>query len=169
MRLLAREVSHITLTTDASGSWGCGGFTTPEIAWFQRQWDHRIESAAISAKELFPIILAAAIYGNKWNGYNILCKCDNQAVVTVFKSRYASDKSLMHLLRILFVFEAHFVFHITAQHIAGVHNTHADNISRNKHAEFLKAHQGIMPPSPTPISTLLTDFLFLQKEWTSLN
>ena len=102
--------------------------------------------------------MAAAIYGNKWKGYNILCKSDNQAVVAVLKSRYASDKTLMHLHRILFFFEAHFGFHITAQHIAGVHNTHANNISTNKHAEFLKAHQGIMPPSPTPIPPLLTDF-----------
>ena len=37
MRLLAREASHITLTTNASGRWGCGGFTTPEMAWFQWQ------------------------------------------------------------------------------------------------------------------------------------
>ncbi len=34
-------------------------------------------------KELLPIIVAATLWGQKWEGVSVLCHCDNQAVVGV--------------------------------------------------------------------------------------
>ena len=51
---------YTTITSDASGLWGCGAFTS-SVEWFQFEWpgpwreDHRI------VKELLPIVLALAI------------------------------------------------------------------------------------------------------------
>ena len=42
MRLLAKEPTQITVTTDASGAWGCGGYTSPSGQWFLWQWDDMI-------------------------------------------------------------------------------------------------------------------------------
>ena len=86
MWFLAKESTQITLTTDASGQWGCGGFIEPIMAWFEWQWDMHIINDSIAVKDLFPILLATALYGKHWKDCNILCRCDNQAVVTVVRS-----------------------------------------------------------------------------------
>ena len=166
MRFLAKESTQITLTTDASGQWGCGGFIEPTMAWFQWQWDMCTINDSIAVKELFPILLATALYGKHWKGYSILCRCDNQAVVAVVRSRYAANDRLMHLLRVLFFLEAHYNFHLVAEHIAGNHNTLADHISRNRHSSFLQHVPG-MPSDPTPIPSQLSELLLLQEDWTS--
>ena len=74
MQFLAKESTQITLTTDASGQWGSGGFTEPTMAWFQWQWDTCTINESIPVKELFPILLAAALYGKHWKGCSILCR-----------------------------------------------------------------------------------------------
>ena len=53
--------SHLAMTSDASGSWGCGAWHS--VHWFQVPWDLRSESMSIAEKELIPIILGAAIWG----------------------------------------------------------------------------------------------------------
>ena len=168
MRLLATEPTQVALTTDASGNWGCGGYTTPSPQWFYWQWDGRSQADSIAVKEMFPILLGAALYGKNWTGCTVLCRCDNQAVVAVLKTRYARDQRLMHLLRLLFFFEAQFRFYMVAQHVPGVHNIHADNISRNRHQAFLAASPD-MPQNPTVPQPALIDLLFMQVNWTSQN
>ena len=49
----------ITLTSDASGSWGCGAYWNTH--WFQYQWSEHTFSYGITTKELLPIVLAAGI------------------------------------------------------------------------------------------------------------
>ena len=55
MRLLAKESTQITLTTDAPGQWGCVGFIEPIMAWFQWQWNTCTINDSIAVKEIFPI------------------------------------------------------------------------------------------------------------------
>ena len=45
--------------TDTSGSWGYGTFS----GWFQLQWNMNLLSKSIAVKEMVPIIIAAAIWG----------------------------------------------------------------------------------------------------------
>ena len=52
---------HMTLHTDASGTWGCGALLYPQ--WFQLQWPEAWSSVAIMIKELVPIVLACAVWG----------------------------------------------------------------------------------------------------------
>ena len=117
------------VTSDASGSWGCGAWHN--TAWFQYPWGPAAEGWDIAAKELIPIVVAAAVWGPSWSGTRVTCYCDNQAVVSVLQKRSCRDHHLMHLLRCLFFVEAHFCLELRGMHIAGSCNAIADALSRD--------------------------------------
>ena len=75
MSLFDSVMSHspaATLTSDASGSWGCGAFTTGGH-WFQFQWPEVREAVHVKAKELLPIVVAYAVWGQDWTGKTVHC------------------------------------------------------------------------------------------------
>ena len=120
----------------------------------------------IATKELLPIVIAAAIWGKHWYGKIVLCRCDNEAVVQVLSKRSCKSQSLMHLLRCLFFFEAHFSFHMVATHIKGSTNELADNLSRNKLSSFLQKTGNRAPATPIP-AELLDMLMGSRPDWTS--
>ena len=68
--------SHFEFASDASGSVGCGAFTTP--FWLQLKWAEvslgRLGSSkedSITFKELLPVVLAVAVWG-PWYGCVLL-------------------------------------------------------------------------------------------------
>ena len=159
------DEAHVT--SDASGSWGCGAWHGSK--WFQLPWEQSMSPLHIAAKELIPIIVAAAIWGQEWKGKRVISHCDNMAVVAVINSRYSKDEYLMHMLRCLFFIEAHHQFLLSAVHIAGVKNTLADSLSRNKRESFLaEIRHCDHEPSPIPCS-LMQLLLHPQLDWTSPN
>ena len=95
---------HLHFSSDAAGSWGCGA--SWNLHWFQVQWDAQSLPLSITIKEMLPVILAAAIWGEQWHGKQAICYCDNQAVVAVLSSRTSREANLMHMLRCLFYIEA---------------------------------------------------------------
>ena len=54
------------ITADASGTWGCG--TVCDKEWFQLCWNGRLAQSHITVKELTPVMVAVAIWGQKWIG-----------------------------------------------------------------------------------------------------
>ena len=165
LAVLGEQEPTITVTSDASGRWGCGAFWSSH--WFQLAWTNTTctEEVNIATKELIPIVMAAAMWGKAWGGLVVCCRCDNDAVVAVVNRRTSRDQDLMHLLRCLSFFEAAFSFRVVASHIPGVENTLADDLSRNKLSSFLQAmgqsHQSI-PPQP-----LLDMLVNYKPDWTS--
>ena len=155
--LCPRLSPQVFVTSDASGSWGCGAFSGSE--WFQVCWTPQLGLyEQIAFKELLPIVLSVMTWGHKWRGFSLHCSCDNEAVVHVVASRYSGNSSIMHLLRCLFFFEAHYDMHISASHISGHTNTLADNLSRNRlRSFFLQAPH--MSPRPTPLPLMGLDLL----------
>ena len=147
-----------TIVSDASGSWGCGAFCSSSLDWFQIQWPPHWTSTNIAIKELFPIIISAAIWGHTWHGTTVLFKSDNQAVVAVLTSRSARDSRLSHLLRCLCFLEAHFRFEHRAQHLAGRLNTAADALSHNQTADYFCIFPQA-PTTPTPVADALQELL----------
>ena len=110
----------VEMTSDASGSWGCGAWH--EQAWFQLQWDQSSEALSIAEKELIPIILGCAAWGINWSNHQVICHCDNQAIVACLRSRTSKHKGIMHLVRrLVFIEEA---------------NVLADDHSRDNLASF---------------------------------
>ena len=92
----------IILTSDASGSWGCGAYYNTR--WLQYQWSHLTQGYDITAKELLPIVFAAAIWGEEWEEKSILCRCDNVAVVHIVNTGTSRDPVAMGLMRCLFFY-----------------------------------------------------------------
>lgn len=155
----------VVVTSDASGSWGCGAWC--ELQWFQLQWDSQSEGKQIAVKELLPVIIASAVWGHGWSGKCVVSNCDNQAVVAVLNSRYSREKDIMQLLRCLFFLEAHFQFQLSAKHLPGVLNERADDLSRNRLPAFRDKMPEAAPyPSPIPPS-LLQWLLHPDLSWTS--
>ena len=50
-----------------------------------------MQTFPIAVKELFPVVIAAAIYGNQRSGKLVLFRVDNMAVVEVLKATYSRE------------------------------------------------------------------------------
>ena len=72
----------------------------------------------ITIKELLPIVVAMVMWGKKWLGERVRCRCDNAAVVAMLSSRSSKDERAMHLLRSLFLFLATYDVSIVGEHIS---------------------------------------------------
>ena len=159
---------HEHVWSDASGSWGAAAFY--EKQWFQIKWSEfpEFQDVSIAAKELLPILVAAAIWGSRWQKKTICFHCDNAAVVAVIKGGYCKDRYMAHMLRCLFFLEAKFQFSCVSVHVPGVLNTIADALSRNNMVTFSalapQAH-----PQPVLVPHAVINGLISQRPWTSLH
>ena len=161
------QAPNITVTTDASGSWGCGAFWLEAHQWIQCSWQGAWREVPIHTKELLPIVLAVATWGPQWRNSRILIKCDNMAVVNIISRSTSRDHLVMHLLRTLHFISAFYGVQLIAQHIAGSDNTIADAISCNL-PQVLFSHAPEAEPHPTPIPEPLWEMLVTsQPDWLS--
>ena len=157
----------ITLTSDASGSWGCGAFY--DSWWFSCPWDGEWLGVHITIKELLPIVLSAAIWGKHWSGTHVLCWCDNAAVVAIVNTGTSKQPMAMHLLRTLFFLSAHYCFSVHAKHLPGSKNAAADALSRD-HIPLFVSLTPQANPQPSPIPLPIREALIRKRpDWTSLN
>ena len=156
---------RIQFSTDAAGSWGCGA--SWKHHWFQLPWDAQSLPLSISVKEMLPIIMAAAVWGEQWRGRQATCFCDNQAVVAVLSSRSCREDHLMHMLRCLFYIEAYHGFSLRCVHVPGASNRVADALSRNALPSFFAQVPGADPdPQPVP-RHLINALLCKSGDWLS--
>ena len=86
------------LISDASGTWGCSAWCGTN--WFQYPWSEDAQHLNIATKEaeLFPIVMATAVWGHRWQNSCITSYCNHSVVVAVVNTRSSRDKHLMHLL-----------------------------------------------------------------------
>lgn len=153
------------VTSDASGSWGCGAFSGAK--WFQLKWVGPIVDYHITVKELVPVVLAAAMWGAGWRGKTIKVLCDNSAVISIINGGTSKNQEAMHLRRCLAFVAAKFEFYMFAVHIKGEENTLADALSRDNLSLFRSLHPQAEKEA-SPISAQLLDLLILTKpDWTS--
>jgi len=156
---------QVTLTSDASGSWGCGAYSGPE--WFQLKWAGPLATAPITVKEMVPIVIAAALWGSKWKGKTVGALCHNSAIVAIINQGSSRDQDIMHLRRCLAFLEAKFEFHICTSHIKVGDNTCADALSRNNLPLFTSLHtQASQRPTAIP-EPLLNLLIVSGPNWTS--
>ena len=124
-------------------------------------------SMHITVKELFPIVIVAAIWGEAWVDKTVLFRCDNQAVVHIINSRTSKDHNVMGLMRCLHFIAAQFNLLITAKHVPGIDNDLADALSRDNLPFFFDHFpQATRLPSPIP-PTLLDLLVHRRPDWTS--
>ena len=144
-------IIDVEVTSDAAGSVGFGAFWGSE--WFNGRWIPRQMQFSIAYKELFPIVIAARVWGGQWRQRSVCFHCDNLAVVSILNSRTSKDPLIMHLLRNLLMSAAYFGFAFCAQHVPGVENKVADALSRFQWQRFrLHAPLANMYPVEIPQS-----------------
>ena len=162
---LCKRPVDAVLTTDASGTWGCGGYLGKE--WFQIQWKGHWQEVSIAAKELLPIVAACVIWARKMRGQHIQCRCDNSAVVVMINKGTSKNDVAAHLLRCLSFITASQQISLSACHIPGVENAAADALSRNDIFRFRSCVQSAKT-MPSPISDKLYDCLLVSRpDWLS--
>ena len=143
------QVPDLMLQTDASGSWGCAAFCSG--IWLQWEWPQEWYPISIRAKELVPIFLSCAVWGPRMARKSICFQCDNTGVVAAIKKGSAKEEVVMHLLRALWFFCAHFDIAITIEQLPGAQNCTADQLSRyNMHSFFFAKPQADLLPTPLP-------------------
>ena len=95
-------------TSDASGSLGFGAYFRGE--WFSGSWTTSQASQSIAYKELFPVVIAAHLWGPQWARCYVLFRSDNEAVVHILNSRTSKIPDMMHLLHHLLAPAAVLIF-----------------------------------------------------------
>lgn len=125
--------SDLHLFTDASGRLGFGGYFQGQ--WFSSPWPPTVmnlvdQDLSIAFQELYPIVVAAILWGNSWARKRILFHCDNLATVHILNKGRSTCTSIMKLMRRLVVVAATCNFHFLAAHLPGKTNIKADALSR---------------------------------------
>jgi hypothetical protein len=107
--------------------------------WFQRRWSNEQEAASRGTgmardsmpwKELYAIVAAAATWGRHWSRRRVLFWTDCQPVVQALSKGASRTGRMMQLIRHLHFYAARHSFSYRVQHIAGVDNAIADELSR---------------------------------------
>ena len=171
LAFLPFQCPQVSLTSDASGSWGCGAFW--DSRWLQLEWTTQMRTLNIAVMELLPILLAAAVWGPKWQSCQVTCYCDNESAVTVINRGSAKDPGLAQLLRCISFYSAYFRFNLCAQHVAGSLNQSADALSRNNLQQFFFLHPQAQPmPEHIPCEVIrlatTTDLEWTSPAWRAL-
>ena len=166
MRSLHRSTPVAIQTSDASGGWGCGAFTNGG-EWFQVTWPESWSAIHITVKELVPIVVACAIWGQEWQGSSVRCRCDNAAVVAIVRSGSSKHPLAMHLLRCLSFFVAVFQLYLDTVHLPGRCNEAADALSRSNLPLFTQLTANARQMA-TPIpDVLLNGLIRMTPDWSS--
>ena len=131
----------------------------------QVRWPVSWLQVHISAKEMLPIVLGAATWGESWYRRHVTFFSDNIAVVAVIQRRSAGDPILLHLLRCLYFYVAYYQFTYGACYVSGSSNVAADALSRDYMSLF---HSLIPQARRVEVSPAVLDLLvFRQPDWGS--
>ena len=144
------SADSLDLFTDAAASVGAGAFF--HGSWFFIPWPQMVmdnKELHITWMELFPIVVAARLWGRSWSQKRIRFHTDNMAVVDIWYRQSTRVPLVMSLIRDLFFTAASYNFHVAISHIPGRSNTIADLISRNLQVQFHQAApQADQDPTP---------------------
>lgn len=137
---LREEVPNpqLELYTDAAGSCGFGAFFQGEWAaerW-PASWAHMDLLRNLTLLELFPIIVAVELWGERLRNHQVVFWSDNMSVVQVVNKQSASSPPVVSLLRFLVLKCLHFNICVRARHVPGASNDIADALSRQQFCRF---------------------------------
>ena len=73
------------MSSDAAGSIGFGAYL--KGFWFAGSWAPSQQQQSIAYKELFPVVIAAHVWGHMWCKRHVLFHSDNEVVVHILNTR----------------------------------------------------------------------------------
>ena len=91
---------------------------------------------SIEWQELFPIVVACAIWHPFFTGKRLQFWCDNESVVAIINSGHSKAPRVMDLVRFLVLISMKHNFLVRARHVSGVSNEIADALSRFQMQRF---------------------------------
>lgn len=120
------------LFTDAASTLGFGGYFHGK--YFYSTWPVDLplltDNFSMALLELYPIVVAALLWGSEWSCKRILFWCDNEATVAIVKKGRSKCLEIMKLMRQLTWCAAKNNFHFSAKHVPGYKNQISDALSR---------------------------------------
>ena len=123
----------LNVYTDASG-YGAGGYCDQK--WFCFKWPEEIKynhnKLGMPWMELFPITLAARMFGPEWSHRQIEFHTDNTEVVAMWEGKRTCKPHEAKLMEEFKLVVKRHQLDVTISHIRGVYNKTADAISRGK-------------------------------------
>ena len=149
----------LELFTDAAGSIGFGGYFRGK--WFQGRWPacmhlSRERGISIEWQELFPIVVACALWFPDFSGKRLQFWCDNESVVAIINQGHSKAPRIMDLVRFLVLISMKHNFFVRARHVAGVNNGIADALSRFQEQRFRQLAPHAAPRPCTIPPSLMT-------------
>jgi hypothetical protein len=147
--------ADLHLFTDASAQGFAGVY---QDRWFQNSWPPQLNKISrthlnMALLELFPVVVAAVLWGHEWSRKNILFHCDNMATVHIINKGRSkcSQSQIMQLMRRLTICAARHHFNVHSVHVPGSDNTLADFLSRFQNSKFhAAARYAKLEPCPVP-------------------
>ena len=129
----------VELYTDAASTIGFGGFFQGK--WFQGRWPPQLrlnkgQGISMEWQELFPIIVACAIWHPSFVGKRLQFWCNNESVVSIINSGHSQASRIMDLVRFLVPISMKHNVLVRARHVPGVSNEIADALSRFQMQRF---------------------------------
>jgi hypothetical protein len=142
--------ADLEIYTDAASTVGHGGFNGGR--WFSERWPLDLPTItdnviSMAFRELYPIVVAAILWGPEWSTQRILFHCDNMATVAIIRKGCSKAPDVMKLMRQLTWCSALHNFSIYAEFVPGSINVIADALSRQQIAKF---HTMCPAAQPTP-------------------
>ncbi|XP_057175508.1 uncharacterized protein LOC130545160 [Triplophysa rosa] len=142
----------IRLFTDVAPSVGFGGFY--QGRWFTSTWPPQLSLpqplASSALFELYPLVVAAYLWGKEWSASSIIVHCVNEATVHCINKGRSHSPALIPFLRRLIGISACKQFILTGKHVPGSKNQIAYALSRFSFQKF----RLLVPdadPLPTPV------------------
>ena len=146
--------SDLQLYTDAASTVGFGGYY--KFQWFYSIWPMDLPdipdmNLSMAFRELYPIVIAAVLWGHEWKGKKILFMCDNMATVFIVNKGRSKCTVIMKLMRRLTWCAAINNYHFSAQYVHTKSNNAADALSRHQISRFRRlVPQAYPQPCPGP-------------------
>jgi len=130
----------VQLHTDSAAGLGLGFGIYFKGKWlavpWPSAWHDRGLTNDITLLELFPIVVAAQLWGQSLRDKKIRFNCDNMAVVHILNTMTSKSDKVMILIRYLTMLSIEFNMVIRATHVSGVTNSVCDALSRFQLTRF---------------------------------
>ena len=124
----------LDFSTDAAGEVGHGGYLRG--SWFALRWLPHQMGWSMPTKELFPIMIAANLWGSRWKQLRISVQCDNEPTVNMINKGYTSREPAASMLRLIMQSAMEHNFVLKSSHIPGKDNIIGDALSRFQFERF---------------------------------
>ncbi|XP_073238095.1 uncharacterized protein [Porites lutea] len=138
-------LSDFEVSSDASGALGYGAVFQGHR--FSSAWLPTQVSQSIQYKEIFPIVVAAYLWGPQWASKQVNFLSDNRSVVDILRSGTSRAPTMMSLVRYLSLLAARHSFSFTASPVTGKFNPIVDSLSGFQFQRFrcLAPHADSIP------------------------